>query len=105
MLTTCQLTHEFFKTFEVICFNTSISTARHHMQKEEIEQEDDAATHASKPYDKSMNDKRNDAQHMAEQLVAEETRAAPRSVLSAYMIAVIIGLIFWLVIYFIWRSL
>lgn len=74
------------------------------MQREDIEQEDDAATHASKSYDKPMNDKRDDARRMAEQLIAEE-RGAPGSAIRAYLIAAVIGLIFWAVLYFIWRSL
>lgn len=74
------------------------------MQKEDIEQEDDAATHASKSHDKTMKDKHDDARRMAEQLIAEE-RGAPGSAIKAYFIAAIIGLIFWAVLYFIWRSL
>ncbi|MGE0240926.1 MAG: hypothetical protein AB7F09_22105 [Parvibaculaceae bacterium] len=75
------------------------------MQKQDIEQQDDAATHASKSYDKTMTEKRDDARRMAEQLVAEETQHQPHSAIRAYLIAAVIGLAFWAMIYFIWRSL
>jgi hypothetical protein len=74
------------------------------MQREHIEEKDDATTHASKSYDKPMNDKRDDARRMAEQLIEEE-RGAPHSAIKAYLIAAVIGLAFWGLIYFIWRSL
>ena len=72
------------------------------MQQEEIEQNDDAATRASKSHDKPMNDKREQAEHMAEELIAEERRVNPRSALSAYLIAAIIGLLIWAAVYYLW---
>jgi hypothetical protein len=74
------------------------------MQQEDIKQEDDATTYASKSYDKKMNDKRDDARRMAERLIAEEEeRGPPRSAMRAYLIAVIIGLAMWAAIYFLWQ--
>ena len=72
------------------------------MQQEDIEQKDDATTHASKSHDKSMNDKSDQARRMAEELIAEEARANPRSALGAYLIAVIIGLLIWAATYYLW---
>jgi vacuolar-type H+-ATPase subunit H len=72
------------------------------MQQEEIEQNDDAATRASKSHDKSMNDKREQAEQMAEELIAEERHANPRSALSTYLIAAIVGLLIWAAIYYLW---
>jgi len=72
------------------------------MQQEDIEQNDDAATRASKSHDKSMDDKREQAEHMAEELIAKERRANPRSALSAYLIAAIIGLLIWAAVYYLW---
>jgi hypothetical protein len=103
MLTKCQVARNTPRNFDSICINTFITTARHHMQEEDIEQRDDAATHASKSHDKKMNDKREDARRMAEQLIAEETRDAPNSAMRTYLVAVVIGLIVWGVIYFIWQ--
>ncbi|MGE0005872.1 MAG: hypothetical protein AB7S92_09790 [Parvibaculaceae bacterium] len=74
------------------------------MQEEDIEHQDGAATHASRSYDKPMNDKREDARRMAEQLVAEESRGGPHSAARAYLIAAAIGLACWAVIYFVWRG-
>jgi Flp pilus assembly protein TadB len=75
------------------------------MQQEDIEQEDDATTHASKSYDKPMNDRRDDAQRMAEELIAEEGNANPRWAVNTYLVAAIIGVIIWGVLYYLWSSL
>jgi hypothetical protein len=75
------------------------------MQQEDIEQKDDATTHASKSDDDSMNDRRDNAQRMAEELVAEERRANPRWAINTYLAAAIIGLIVWGVLYYLWQSL
>jgi hypothetical protein len=75
------------------------------MQQEDIEQDDDATTHASKSHDKPMNDRRDDARRMAEELIAEEDNANPRWAVNTYLIAAIIGLIIWGALYFLWRSL
>ncbi len=75
------------------------------MQSKDIEQDNDATTHASKSCDETMNDKRDDARRMAEELIAEEARGAPGSAIKAYLIAAMVGLAFWGVLYFIWRSL
>ena len=75
------------------------------MQQEEIEQDHDATTHASKSHDKPMTDRREDARRMAEQLIAEEGRTNPRWAINTYLVAAIIGLIVWGVLYYLWRSL
>jgi hypothetical protein len=75
------------------------------MQREDIEQHEDATTHASTSYDKPMKDKHDDARRMAEQLVAEETHRSPNSAIRTYFVAAVIGLVIWAVIYFVWRSL
>lgn len=72
------------------------------MQQEDVEQKDDATTHASKSNDRSMNDKREQAERMAKELIAEEGRANPRSVVSTYLIAAIIGLLIWAAVYYLW---
>lgn len=73
------------------------------MQQKDIEHRDDATTHASKSYDKTM--KRDEATRMAEQLIAEEAEKNPRSAFSTYLIAAIIGLIIWAAIYFLWLKI
>ena len=73
--------------------------------QDDIEQDHDAATHASRSYDKTMNDKRDDARRMAEQLIADEKQSPRGSAVRAYLIAAVLGLILWTVLYFIWRSL
>ena len=73
------------------------------MQEEDIEQDRDAATHASTSREKNMKDKRDTARRMADELIAEEKQR--RSAVTTYLIAVIIGLAFWAGAYFIWRAL
>jgi Flp pilus assembly protein TadB len=75
------------------------------MQQEDTKQDDDATTHASKSFDKTMTDKRDNARRIAEQLLAEERRGHRRSAVRTYLIAVIIGLIIWAAIYFLWQML
>ena len=72
------------------------------MHQEDVEQKDDATTHASKSYDSAM--KSDEAKRMAEQLIAEEANSNPRSAVATYLVAAIIGLIIWAAIYFLWLS-
>lgn len=75
------------------------------MQQDDIEQDHDATTRASKSHDKPMNDRSEDARRMAEELIAEEGRTNPRLAINTYFVAAIIGLIIWGVLYYLWQSL
>jgi hypothetical protein len=75
------------------------------MQQEDIEQDDDATTRASKSNDKPMNDRRDDAERMAEELIADEERANPRWAVNTYLVAAVVGLIIWGLLYYLWQSL